>query len=82
MMQECLIQVTNPVCKEDVLTDRWPGTLRDQTIFISDLENLVAKVERLVSGCNLGEMNLGEMKKIMVEVVWRSTDNGRLPGIQ
>ena len=64
----CLIQVTNPVCKEDVLTDRWPGTLRDQTIFISDLENLVAKVERLVSGCNLGEMNLGEMKKIMVEL--------------
>ena len=64
----CLIHVANPVCEQDILTDRWPGTLRDQMIFISDLENLVAKVERLVSGCNLGEIDLGEMKKIMVEL--------------
>ena len=60
---ECLIHVTNPVCKEDVLTDRWPETLRDQAIFISDLESLVANVERLVSGCGLDEM-----KEIMVKL--------------
>ena len=50
------IHVTNPVCGQDVLTDRWPESLRDQAIFINDLENLVAKVERLVSGCDLSEM--------------------------
>ena len=52
----CLIHVTNPVCEQDILTDRWPESLRDQAIFINDLENLVAKVERLVSGCDLSEM--------------------------
>ncbi len=52
----CCIHVTNPVCEQDVLTDRWPESLRDQAIFINDLENLVAKVERLVSGCDLSEM--------------------------
>ena len=59
----CLIHVANPVCKEDVLTDRWPETLRDQAIFIRDLEILVAHVEKLVSGCDLEEM-----QKIMVEL--------------
>ena len=52
----CLINVTNPVCKEDVLTNRWPETLQDQGLFIRDLENLVAQVKRLVSECDLGEM--------------------------
>ena len=59
----CLIHVTNPVCKEDVLTDRWPETLQDQAIFIRDLEILVAQVDKLVSGCGLDEM-----KRIMVEL--------------
>ena len=57
------IHVTNPVCEQDVLTDRWPESLQDQAIFIDDLKNLVTKVEMLVSGCDLGEM-----KKIMVEL--------------
>lgn len=52
----CLIHVANPVCEQDVLTDRWPESLQDQAIFIRDLEDLVAKVERLVSGCDLSEM--------------------------
>ncbi len=51
-----LIQVINPVCAEDVLTDRWPGSLAEQAAFIADLDDLVAKVERLVSGCSLAEM--------------------------
>ncbi len=59
----CLIQVANPVCEQDVLTDRWPETLQDQAIFISDLAILVAQVEKLVSGCNLAEM-----QKIMVKL--------------
>ena len=59
----CLIQVTNPVCEKDVLTDRWPSSLEDQKVFIKDLETLVGKVEKLVSGCDLGEM-----KAIMVDL--------------
>lgn len=51
-----LVHVVNPVCKDDILTDRWPGTLHDQKIFIDDLEALVREVERLVRGCDLGEM--------------------------
>ena len=58
-----LVHVANPVCPEDVLTDRWPGTLRDQAVFIGDLENLVRQVERLIEGCDLGEM-----QKIMIEL--------------
>ncbi|MCY4318613.1 MAG: nucleotidyltransferase [Alphaproteobacteria bacterium] len=58
-----LVHIANPVCPEDVLTDRWPGTLRDQAIFIDDLENLVRQVERLIEGCDLGEM-----QKIMIEL--------------
>ena len=63
----CRIHVTNPVCEQDVLTDRWPESLQDQAIFIDDLKNLVTKVEMLVSGCDLGEM-----KKIMVELFGES----------
>ena len=59
----CRIHVANLVCEQDVLTDRWPESLQDQAIFIDDLKNLVTKVERLVSGCDLGEM-----KTIMVEL--------------
>jgi hypothetical protein len=51
-----LIYVANPTCAEDVLTDRWPGSLREQTVFIADLDDLVAKAERLVAGCSLQEM--------------------------
>ena len=51
-----LFHVVNPVCAEDVLTDRWPGSLHEQAAFIADLDDLVAKVERLVTGCSLAEM--------------------------
>ena len=51
-----LVHIANPVCAEDVLTDRWPGTLRDQAIFMGDLEHLVRQIERLIEGCGLDEM--------------------------
>ena len=51
-----LVQMVNPVCAEDVLTDRWPGSLAEQAAFIADLDDLVVKVERLVAGCSLEEM--------------------------
>lgn len=51
-----LIHEANPVCSEDLLTDRWPVSIEEQSQFIGDLENLVADAERLVKGCSLDEM--------------------------
>lgn len=58
-----LVRVVNPVCRLDVLTDRWPGSFHDQETFIRDLRKLITKVQRLISGCALDEM-----KKIMAEL--------------
>lgn len=57
------IHVTNPACSADVLTDRWPGDIAVQEIFVHDLRNLVVKVEQLVAG-----RALNDMQKIMVEL--------------
>ncbi|MDE0404964.1 MAG: nucleotidyltransferase [Nitrospira sp.] len=51
-----LVHIINPVCTEDVLTDRWPESRQDQAQFINDLGDLVQKVERLVAGCDLAKM--------------------------
>ena len=51
-----LVHVANPVCAQDVLTDRWPLTLANQAVFLGDLESLVACVRRLISGIDLDEM--------------------------
>jgi hypothetical protein len=51
-----LIRIVNPKCITDVFTDRWPLTLVEQRMFINDLRDLVAKVDRLVTGCELEEM--------------------------
>ena len=55
------IHVTNPVCPDDVLTDRWPGDIATQEVFVQDLRNLVAKVEQLAAG-----RLLDDMQRIMV----------------
>lgn len=54
--QRKLVCIVNPVCTEDVLTDRWPESLHDQDLFLRDLEDIVQVVGRLVAGCDLGEM--------------------------
>ncbi len=51
-----LLHISNPVCRLDVLTDRWPESRQDQKLFIRDLDVLVENVERLVSGCDMEEM--------------------------
>ena len=56
------VHVVNPVCLSDVFTDRWPATLDDQACFINDLQHLVENLEQLA------DCDLGEMKKIMVEL--------------
>ena len=65
-----LVHVINPVCPEDVLTDRWPGTIRDQAVFIGDLKQLVRQVERLIEGCDLAEMQ-GIMTELFGEAPTR-----------
>ena len=56
-----LIHVANPVCLQDVLTDRWPRSHSEQTVFVNDLRTLVAQIKRMLSECPLDEM-----KRIMV----------------
>jgi hypothetical protein len=58
-----LIQVINPTCPEELLTDRWPGQLQEQGRFITDLDDLVVKVERLIAGCSLEDI-----RKIMADL--------------
>lgn len=58
-----LVHIVNPACEQDVLTDRWPGSLQDQTLFINDLEDLIRKVKRLGEG-----PDLEVMQEIMVSL--------------
>ena len=51
-----LVHVTNPVCDEDVLTDRWPESSPSQRQFLHNLEHLVHQLERLDGDCDLQEM--------------------------
>ncbi|MBL4885602.1 MAG: hypothetical protein JKY95_13855, partial [Planctomycetaceae bacterium] len=56
------ITVMNPACPaEDCFTDRWPGDLKTQSIFLDDLNDLVTKVEALV----YGNLDLPEMQAVM-----------------
>jgi hypothetical protein len=43
-----LIHVENPCCPGDVFTDRWPETLQDQDLFISDMRLLLAQLEQFL----------------------------------
>ena len=58
-----LVDIVNPVCEHDVLTDRWPESLASQRVFVQDLEALVTMLERLVA-----ENPLHEMKRIMMHL--------------
>jgi hypothetical protein len=51
-----LINVHNPVCQADDFTDRWPANLPQQAVFLNDLTDLIAKLERLRAGCSLPTM--------------------------
>ena len=60
-VREC-VEVVNPTCPSDVLTDRWPGNFHQQAAFVKDLRRLVACLKQL------DDCDLGEMKRIMVEL--------------
>ena len=57
-----LVHVVNPVCGADVLTDRWPESLNNQAVFVSDLRKLVEQLT------HLNGSDLGEMRRIMVKL--------------
>lgn len=54
-----LIEVRNPTCEEDMLTDRWPGSLAVQGAFLKDLETFAADLGRL------GEATLQDKRVIL-----------------
>jgi hypothetical protein len=49
------IYVESPMCREDVLTDRWPDR-NDQSVFIKELRDFLAKLYVLREGRPLAEM--------------------------
>ncbi|MCK1360480.1 nucleotidyltransferase [Bradyrhizobium sp. 199] len=54
---------SNPVCNDDILTDRWPTDLSDQAILIRELGDLTGKLRRLS-----GEIRLPEMQQILEDL--------------
>ncbi len=57
------IRVFNPRCGKDEFTDRWPGSLYEQEVFLNDLNALIADLNRINAGCDLREM-----RKIMIRL--------------
>lgn len=51
-----LVHAANPSCEEDVLTDRWPGNAREQSIFLAELRKFDAQLLKLKRGASLNEM--------------------------
>lgn len=54
---------SNPMCEDDLLTDRWPADLSDQSVFIRELTDFAVKLRRLC-----GEIALPEMQKILEDL--------------
>ena len=46
----------NPECRDDILTDRWPGDLENQRVFIGELKAFALQLHRLQEGVPLPEM--------------------------
>ncbi len=53
----------NPMCHEDIVTDRWPADQSDQTVFIHELTDFAVKIRRLC-----GDIALPEMQQILEEL--------------
>jgi hypothetical protein len=54
---------SNPMCREDILTDRWPADLSDQAVFIRELTDFAVKLRRL-----RGDIALPEMQQILEDL--------------
>lgn len=44
-----LLSVANPTWKQDVFTDRWPGSFQAQSLYIEDLRELVHALDQLLT---------------------------------
>jgi Second Messenger Oligonucleotide or Dinucleotide Synthetase domain len=60
----CLIRESNPRCAADVLTDRWPSSLYDQTLWLGDLNHLVRQLTRYCRE----ELTLNERQQILADL--------------
>jgi hypothetical protein len=47
--------ITNPVCKDDVLTDRWKVDGPEAAAFVKNLRNFGSEIARLNAGCDVSE---------------------------
>jgi hypothetical protein len=65
-----LVQVTNPACTEDVLTDRWPAHSVEQSTFIDDLEHLVRRLEVLP------DLDLARQREILSDLFGEAPAKG------
>jgi hypothetical protein len=54
---------SNPMCEDDILTDRWPEDLSDQAVFIRELTDFAVKLRRLS-----GDIALPEMQQILEDL--------------
>ncbi|MGE0769632.1 MAG: nucleotidyltransferase, partial [Hyphomicrobiaceae bacterium] len=45
-----LLRVANPVCEDDVFTDRWPDSIAQQNEFADHLRDLVRSLEAMRKG--------------------------------
>lgn len=54
--QMSIVNECNPTCEADVLTDRWPGDLANQQVFIDELKGFAADLRRLKAGLPIAEM--------------------------
>ncbi len=57
------VSASNPMCNDDILTDRWPEDLSDQAVFIRELTDFAVKLRRL-----RGEIALPEMQQILEDL--------------
>ncbi len=56
------VNVINPRCESDILTDRWPTSLDEQELFVRDIDRLIAKLKELPRS------DLGRMRGILTEL--------------
>src|SRR5262249_14506843 len=57
------VSASNPMCEDDILTDRWPADLIDQAVVIRELTDFAVKLRRL-----RGEIALPEMQQILEDL--------------
>ena len=56
------LHVANPVCPDDVFTDRWPESVAQQNEFAGHLTMLVRSLERMRKGELLPDAMMGELR--------------------